>query len=93
MPISDIRRSAMVAGQKLMKFLALAALPAPGSKSARSAPQKFDNGRGRPSRRVRPDAQDLRRCSGGIAIEHDTRSNKLLSPQCCCLPVVKPPDY
>jgi len=36
MPISDIRRSAMIAGQKLVKFLALAAAAAPGKKFAQS---------------------------------------------------------
>ena len=68
MPISDIRRSAMIAGQKLIKFFALAAAVAPGKKFAQSGAQRFYDARGRRSRRLRRNAESLQGCGGEIAL-------------------------
>jgi hypothetical protein len=45
------------------------------------------------ARRVQPSAENLQGCGGEIAIEHDTRSNRLLYVQCRCIAAPEPPDY
>jgi len=71
MPISDIRSGTVVAGQKFKKLFALPTAVPPGGKSAQLAAKKFDDARGRRARRVRPDAENLRRYARKIAIGHD----------------------
>jgi hypothetical protein len=93
MAISDIRRGTVVASQKRIKLFALSTAAAPGGKSAQPGAKKFDDARGRRLRRVQPDAENLRRYAGKIAIGHDTRSNRLLCLQCRCFDAPKPPDY
>jgi hypothetical protein len=76
MPISDIRRGTMVAGQKLKELFAFSSMVAPGGKSAKTAAQKFHDPRGQRTRRGRLNIEKRRRCVSEIAIGHETRSKE-----------------
>jgi hypothetical protein len=84
MRITDIRRGAMIAGEILIKRVALATASAPSGESDKPGAQKFRDARRRQSRRMKNDVQSLRRQSlsrslGEIGIGHDTRSKNDMS--------------